>query len=353
MSDATTLERLLERSPRTLVVTGAEDLAAEGISTSGWIRARLEEERTGTTWLVLVESEVDGSTCGIIGLRRIESLRSSAEILLVLLSDDKSLGEDLDKVLKTAFYDFSLHRVEMRVPETESTAPWVTASGWLHEGILRAALPEGNEFRNAALLSMLREEYDGYGIAFVPFARGWIHIQGGRDFIDSVGFLKPEVPVASGPIRTAASLHGLCDSNGSLHARPEMKIANHRRHRLPKEVEKTTRQIEEYLTGERRGFDIRVHANGSLFQKKVWSVLAEIPFGSTLTYEQVALRMTRDDADAARRLTRAIGSACSANPVPIVVPCHRVIGKDNKLVGFSGGLDVKEWLLEHEMFGVR
>ena len=123
--------------------------------------------------------------------------------------------------------------------------------------------------------------------------------------------------------------------------------------RLPKEVEKTTRQIEEYIAGERRGFDIRVQVKGSLFQQRVWNVLSEIPFGSPLTYEQVAQRMTRDGPEVARRLTRAIGSACSANPVPIVIPCHRVIGKDNKLVGFSGGLDVKEWLLEHEMFGVR
>ena len=335
------------------VITGAEELTLEGAVTTDWIRTRLEEERAGSSWVVLVESEDNGSACGVIGLRRIETLRSSAEILLVLQPDENGLGEDLDRVLKAAFYNFGLHRVEMRVPETEVSAPWVTASGWLHEGLLRAALPTGNGFRNVALLSMLREEYDGYGIAFVPFSRGWIRIQGGRDFIDSVGFLKADILVEPGPVRASASLFGLCDSNGRIFAPGEQKTPPQRRLRIPKEVEKTARQIEEYIAGERRGFDIRIQVSGSLFQQRVWNVLAEIPFGSTLTYEQVAQRMTRDGPEAARRLTRAIGSACSANPVPIVIPCHRVIGKDNKLVGFSGGLDVKEWLLEHEMFGVR
>jgi O-6-methylguanine DNA methyltransferase len=318
-----------------------------------WIRTRLEEERTGVSWTILIESEEDGSVCGVAGLRRIESFRSSAEILLVLVADENGHGDVLDRVLKAAFYDFGLHRIEMRVPETETNEAWVIASGWLHDGILRSAMPTTDGFRNAELYSMLREEYDGYGIAFIPFARGWIHIHGGRDFIDSIGFQKPEVPIQAGPIRTSASMVGLCDARGNLLLQEGKKISPSRRHRLPREVEKTVRQIEEYLSGERREFDLHIQSNGSLFQQRVWAVLSEIPFGSTLTYEQVAMILTREDPAAARRLTRAIGSACSANPVPIVVPCHRVIGKDNKLVGFSGGLDVKEWLLEHEMFGVR
>jgi methylated-DNA-[protein]-cysteine S-methyltransferase len=101
-------------------------------------------------------------------------------------------------------------------------------------------------------------------------------------------------------------------------------------------------QLREYFAGERRQFDLPVEAQGTDFQRRVWQVLAGIPYGETRNYRQIA------DAVGAPRAVRAVGAANGRNPLPIVVPCHRVIGADGKLVGYAGGLPVKKVLLELE-----
>ena len=101
-------------------------------------------------------------------------------------------------------------------------------------------------------------------------------------------------------------------------------------------------QIQEYLRGQRKAFDIPLDLQGTEFQKAVWQALLEIPYGTTKTYSEIAREIHRPKA------VRAVGSAIGANPVPIVVPCHRVIGKDGSLTGFAGGLDMKEQLLKIE-----
>ena len=104
----------------------------------------------------------------------------------------------------------------------------------------------------------------------------------------------------------------------------------------------TIRQLDEYFAGERTAFDIAVDLEGTRFQVAAWRSLAQIPFGSTTTYGRQAATLGIPTA------ARAIGAANGANPVCIVLPCHRVIGSDGSLTGFGGGLEVKQWLLEHE-----
>lgn len=101
-------------------------------------------------------------------------------------------------------------------------------------------------------------------------------------------------------------------------------------------------QIEEYLKGRRKTFDIPLDLRGTDFQIAVWQALLKIPYGSTKSYSEVAKEINRPKA------VRAVGSAIGANPVPIVVPCHRVIGKDGSLTGFAGGLNIKQQLLKIE-----
>jgi methylated-DNA-[protein]-cysteine S-methyltransferase len=103
-------------------------------------------------------------------------------------------------------------------------------------------------------------------------------------------------------------------------------------------------QLEEYFAGARTHFDLPLDPGGTPFQQQAWATLRTIPFGETLTYGEQAAEM----GDA--RKARAVGSANGQNPIPIVVPCHRVIGSTGKLTGFAGGLGVKAWLLEHERF---
>ena len=102
------------------------------------------------------------------------------------------------------------------------------------------------------------------------------------------------------------------------------------------------RQLEEYYAGERREFDLKVAPEGSEFQRRVWRALREIPFGETTSYGELAARLGRPGA------SRAVGRANATNPVCLVTPCHRVIGKDGSLTGFGGGMEKKRWLLEHE-----
>jgi methylated-DNA-[protein]-cysteine S-methyltransferase len=99
------------------------------------------------------------------------------------------------------------------------------------------------------------------------------------------------------------------------------------------------RQLLAYMAGERTGFDVPVSAEGTVFQQAVWATLATIPYGQTRTYAHIAASV------GAPRAARAVGGACHRNPVPIFIPCHRVVGSGGRLTGFAGGLDLKQTLL--------
>jgi methylated-DNA-[protein]-cysteine S-methyltransferase len=102
------------------------------------------------------------------------------------------------------------------------------------------------------------------------------------------------------------------------------------------------RQLKEYLSGKRKKFSVHLRPSGTPFQQKIWSVLNDIPFGSTLSYGGVAMKAGNP------RGSRATGQAVGRNPILIITPCHRVIASDGGIGGFSGGLWRKEWLLAHE-----
>jgi methylated-DNA-[protein]-cysteine S-methyltransferase len=119
--------------------------------------------------------------------------------------------------------------------------------------------------------------------------------------------------------------------SGRLHRNPDHPI-----------LKTTARQLDEYFAGERAAFDIPLDLEGTRFQVAAWRSLAQIPFGTTTTYGRQAAGLGIPTA------ARAVGAANGANPVCIVLPCHRVIGSDGSLTGFGGGLPVKQWLLEHE-----
>ncbi len=102
------------------------------------------------------------------------------------------------------------------------------------------------------------------------------------------------------------------------------------------------RQLEEYFVGRRQTFDLPLRPKGTEFQRCVWKELLQIPYGQTATYGQIAKKIGNPNA------ARAVGQACNANPIPIFIPCHRVVGSNSRLTGFALGLDVKSELLELE-----
>ncbi|AKB85263.1 methylated-DNA--[protein]-cysteine S-methyltransferase [Methanococcoides methylutens] len=102
------------------------------------------------------------------------------------------------------------------------------------------------------------------------------------------------------------------------------------------------RQLQEYLAGERKEFDLPLSPVGTEFMQRVWDALCEIPYGETRCYQEIAQRIGNPKA------SRAVGLANNRNPIPIYIPCHRIIGKNGKLTGFRSGLGLKERLLELE-----
>ncbi len=107
-------------------------------------------------------------------------------------------------------------------------------------------------------------------------------------------------------------------------------------------LQQTAQQLAEYFSGRRRQFSLPLAAAGTAFQQQVWSALRQIPFGELRSYRDIATEIGNNKA------VRAVGAANGRNPIPIVVPCHRVIGSNGNLTGFAGGLDAKRALLEHE-----
>jgi len=103
------------------------------------------------------------------------------------------------------------------------------------------------------------------------------------------------------------------------------------------------RQLEEYFAGKRRRFELESTLRGTDFQQQVWQALRKIPYGSTRSYGEIAKAIGNPGA------SRAVGAACRANPIPIVIPCHRVVGADGSLVGFGAGLVIKKFLLMLEV----
>ena len=101
-------------------------------------------------------------------------------------------------------------------------------------------------------------------------------------------------------------------------------------------------QLQSYFAGERTNFDVPLLLEGTDFQKKVWTTLQKIPYGETISYKDLA------EAVGNPKAVRAVGAANGANPIPIIIPCHRVIGNDGSLTGFGGGLPLKKQLLELE-----
>ncbi len=103
-------------------------------------------------------------------------------------------------------------------------------------------------------------------------------------------------------------------------------------------------QLQEYFTGKRKKFSIPFEQQGTDFQQRVWSEVSKIPFGNLRSYEKVAIKI-KD-----RKIVRAVGNAVGRNKLAIIIPCHRVIGKNGDMTGYAGGLWRKQWLIEHEQY---
>ena len=140
-------------------------------------------------------------------------------------------------------------------------------------------------------------------------------------------------------IETPIGVLGLCARDGFLTAVKFHAVEEFGEDRA---LDMAAQQLEEYFSGSRREFDIPMDMGGTDFQKKCWQALMEIPYGETRSYSDIAMQVGSPKG------VRAVGMANHVNPIPIIVPCHRVVGKNGSLTGYAGGLDMKTWLIEHE-----
>ena len=155
--------------------------------------------------------------------------------------------------------------------------------------------------------------------------------QGDSDMIERT------ISTPIGDLRLVGTADALCEVHltpgvqGGCDARPSRAL------------DETERQLAEYFGGERTQFDLPLDLAGTEFQREVWAALQTVEFGQTCSYLDIARKLGRDASSC-----RAIGQANGKNPVPVIVPCHRVIAADRTLGGYSGGLDLKRRLLAHE-----
>jgi methylated-DNA-[protein]-cysteine S-methyltransferase len=143
-----------------------------------------------------------------------------------------------------------------------------------------------------------------------------------------------------GPLLLAADDHGLCLISFSAGGRAVKAEPNWKRDES--RFKETIRQLQAYFRGELKDFNLPLALEGTPFQRGVWKNLLAIPYGKTISYGQLADRIGQPKA------VRAVGLANGQNPIPIIIPCHRVIGSNGKLTGYGGGLPVKEKLLALE-----
>lgn len=122
-----------------------------------------------------------------------------------------------------------------------------------------------------------------------------------------------------------------------------VNFVKHKKHdEIPGCLIQAHKQLKEYFSGTRKEFDLKLNISGTDFQKKVWEALQGIPYGETRTYQDIAIAVGSPKA------CRAVGGANNKNKIPVIIPCHRVIGKDGSLVGFGSGLKIKKELLQLE-----
>lgn len=155
--------------------------------------------------------------------------------------------------------------------------------------------------------------------AFYKSPIGWLQINRTEKGISSINFIDDDTAAAAAADpATAASTD------------------------LPPTIKECAKQLDEYFNGKRKSFDLKFDLTGTDFQKKVWNELLKIPFGKTCSYLDLAKKLGN------KMSLRAVGNANGKNPVAIIIPCHRVIGSNGKLVGYGGGLWRKKWLLDFE-----
>jgi len=271
-------------------------------------------------------------------------------------SSDKYLSAFLDALLSYLFLSADIYKVSCEASVDDSFLDNVFSDNCLlQEALLHDHKRSGMGYTDAGLFYITAPMYSRYNVCFVPFQRGVLAVYGGIDYVDRISFLSYGKEISDLFARRCADYAGLLDPSMCLKPRnsSEYDYDPADFDFMPAELNRAYLELREYFLKKRDNFDINIRLGETTeFQRKVWDEIRKIPYGVTVSYEDIALKLCGNDIKQARKLTRAVGAACGENPIPIIVPCHRVIGKNGKLVGFSGGIEFKDFLLQNELFSI-
>ncbi|NLC83892.1 MAG: methylated-DNA--[protein]-cysteine S-methyltransferase [Ruminococcaceae bacterium] len=281
-----------------------------------------------------------------------DAFRPEVGRLTILGSNLIILPQLLAKVSRIAFTEQKFLRLEALVPESpELQLRAYRQAGFRTDSIITDDISRLRQETGFHQLSLAKTSNRHPAVGLVPYKYGIMSVKGTETEIEAVDFQIFGESVTDSYIEDVFRMWGLLDEDDKLLVADTcLKLI--RNDNLPVMVGKAVKELDEYFSGLRQEFDLTVNLDqGSAFQQAVWAALQTIPYGTTETYLDIAMKLTYGDRKRAHTLSRAVGGACGANPVAIVVPCHRVIGHDGRLTGFSGGVKNKEFLLHHELFG--
>ena len=283
--------------------------------------------------------------------------KADSSLLSIFSSGDVTVNDlvsFLDQTLRKAFFEDDVYKISVKIPSADKRLEEaLTVSGFIQEAVLHREFLIDGRREDGGLFYMILPEYPRSNCVFVPFQRGILAVRGGMDYVEKVDFLSYEKEPGDRFLSQYASYQGLTDDEGLILKRGsfESDYDPSEYDFMPAELMRAYMELKEYFLKKRTSFDINLRVNDATeFQRSVWEKICRIPYGMTVSYEDIALELTGNDISKARKLTRAVGTACSDNPVPVIVPCHRVIGKNGRLTGFSGGIEFKDFLLQNELF---
>lgn len=279
---------------------------------------------------------------------------------------EESLRLILNELARTPGYSAWL----ISIPSTETAfGKLLTSQGFTHLNPEQAFL-FGDEASRMQLYYRRRVDIKEEAWGLLPYPRGFLAVYGDALSVTESLFLSFSETLAPGRLRETLALFDCLDPHHSrIKTKTQLgdmiKLAEgflQEQRELPSAVYQALCEAQEYFYGRRRSFEVPIRfAEGTQFQLRVWNQLKQVQYGETLTYTDLAQRTLLAEKNLspkdpqlirqARSMTRAVGAACSANPLSLFVPCHRIIGMDGKLVGYKDGLDIKDFLLNLELLG--
>ena len=301
-------------------------------------------------------AQSDNEPVALVKLYHLDRSRCRVHLKVVIsaeLSGDLYY-ELMDRITYHALVESGYHKLTVNISSSNSffEDPCVKL-GYIQESVLFDEIENNGLYEDAGLFRILSADYRNYNACFVPFDIGVAVITGNNDQIDGIRLYRFGDRLPAGFILNVAKQLRIVDGSGCLLGPGEdlFIMRDDDIKLLPREVARAYKQVSDYFGKRSSRFDLNLDlSSGTDFQRKVWEEISRIKYGDTRSYEDIALLISDGDRTKAKNLTRAVGNACSENPVMLAVPCHRVIGKDGKLAGFSAGVEVQDALLTLEAF---